>query len=240
LISNIYTWIFLAAVFSAAGLSNFSSSVKRKRNPERARRNRIVWFSINISIVFVFFGASVFYVNWQELVLSPTHLYFSIFVFGIFYTGFIFKYIIGLPLIFIFAVIILLFNIYLQNWQAVPSDGILAKYRILSNDISGFKAEISEFDTNAVFIKEISEDLILEFELLEIDKTLFFIESENYYRFADSLVKSDFPDNLIDYISLKTIFLSGKKINVNISNSTLLHQYNILYDWDNKKIVIDN
>ncbi|MDA3939014.1 MAG: hypothetical protein PF693_06875, partial [Spirochaetia bacterium] len=77
MITNLYTWIFPAAVFVAAGIFNLSSSVKRKRNPKRAHGHKIVWFSINISIAFCFIAGSVFFVNWSEIIWSTKYLYFS-------------------------------------------------------------------------------------------------------------------------------------------------------------------
>jgi len=238
LILNIYTWIFPAAVFAAAGLSNLSSCVKRKRNPMKARSNRIVWFSLNISTAFCFLGASVFFVEWSQLVLSATYLYYFLTVLIIFYLGFLFKYFIGLPLVFIISVSVLFFNLYLQDWGVVPEDDILGRYRILSNDQGTIKAELSILNTSFVFIEEENGPILLDFEFLEIDRTLFFI-SGNYYRMAQSLFISGLSDKLISFLVDSTFFLSEKKYSVVLLDRVLLSQYQIILDADGEKIFVE-
>jgi len=237
LILNLYTWIFPAAVFAAAGLSNLSSSVKRKRNKGKARRNRIVWFSLNMSIAFCFLGASVFFVEWSQLVWSVTYLYFFLIVLIIFYLGFLFKYFIGLPLVFIIAVTVLFFNLYLQDWGAVPEDGILGRYRILSNDQGAIKAELSILNTSFVFIEEESGPILLDFEFLEVDKALFFVAG-NYYKIAEPIFISGLSYKIISFLARNTFFLSEKKYSIVLLDRVLLSQYLIILDADAQKIFV--
>ena len=239
MILNLYTWIFPAAVFAAAGLGNLSSSVRRKRNPGKARRNRIVWFSLNMSIAFCFLGTSVFFVEWTQLVWSVTYLYFFLIVLIIFYLGFLFKYFIGLPLVFIVAVIVLFFNIYLQDWIAVPDDGILGKYRILSNDQGVIKAELSVLNTPLVFIEKESGPVLLDFEFLEIDRALFFVAG-NYYRMVESAFLPGLSYKIKNFLVQNTFLLSEKKYSVVLLDKVLLYQYRIILDTNGNKIFVEN
>lgn len=240
MISNLYTWIFPAALFAAAGLSNLSPSVKRKRNPARAGSNKVVWFSLNISIAFCFLMGSVFFVKWSEIDWSLSYLYYSLAVLGIFYLGFLFKYIIGLPLVFIFTLIVLFFNIYFQDWREVPSGGVIGKYRILSHDTSGVKAEVSGFSSSPVFAKGEGSVLTLNFKVLELDKMLFFIKSGSYYRMADIFFESGLSDLIIDFMAENSFLLSGNTYMIDIADKALLYQYSIVLDIDQKKIFIEN
>jgi len=238
LILNLYTWIFPAAVFAAAGLGNLSSSVKRKRNPGKARSNRIVWFSLNMSIAFCFLGASVFFVDWSLFEWSVTYLYYFLIVLIIFYLGFLLKYFIGLPLVFIIAVTVLFFNLYLQNWGAVPEDGILGRYRILSNDQGTIKAELSILDPSFVFIEEESGPVVLNFEFLEIDRALFFVTG-SYYRVEEFAYIPGLSNKLIDFLVQNTFFLSEKKYSAVLADTVLLSQYRIILDADGEKIFVE-
>ncbi len=240
MILNLYTWIFPAAIFTAAGLSNLSSSVKRKRNPERARRNRVVWFSLNISIALCFLTGSVFFVNWQEIVWSLTFLYFFIAVVSISYLGFVFKYTIGLSLVITFALIVLFFNIYLQEWIELPSGGEIGKYRLLSHDQGEVKAEVSVIGSSPVFMQGEGSVLLLNFEVLQFNKMLFFISSDSYYRMTNFLLKSELSDIVINFLVEKSLFLSKNTYAVDIEDNTLLYQYSIVLDIDKKKIFIVN
>ena len=240
MISNLYTWIFPAAVFLAAGLSNLSASVKKKRNKKRANSNRIVWFSINFSIAFCFLAASSFFVNWSEFVWLPSYLYFFLTIIIIFYLIFIYKFIFGLPVVFFFTFIVLFFNIYLQEWRILPDNGVVGWYRLMSYDENGIRAEISSFDSSSVFINKESSDLILEFELLELDRSLFFIDSNRYYRIADSLIEPGFSERIVDFLIKNTFFVSESIYNLEITQFSILHQYNIVLDIDRKKIFTDN
>jgi len=240
LITNFYTWIFPAAVFTAAGIFNLSSSVKRKRNPKRARGHRIVWFSINISIAFCFIAASAFFVNWSEFIWSTNYLYFSLIIFVLFYLSFILRYIIGLPLFFLLAVIILFFNIYLQEWRPLPASGVLGQYRILSNDMEEITAELSVFNSKSVFVKEDGSDLFLNFEVLKIDRSLFFIDSNNYYRLVEPSSNLGLADKIIIFLTERTFLLSQDSYSVKLFDEVLFYQYSIVLDLHQKKIIIEN
>jgi len=240
LISNLYTWIFPAAVFAAAGIFNLGSSVRRKRDPKRARSNKLIWFSINISIAFCFIAASAFFVNWSEFVWSVKYLYFSLIVFILFYLSFIFRYVIGLPLVFILALIVLFFNTYLQEWRPVNPDRVLGSYRILSNNGEGVAAELSVFNSVSPFIKEDSSDIVLIFEIMEIDRSLFFIDSMRYYRLKNSMTKLNWKEKIINYIVERTFLLSKEDYSVKLSDKVLFFQYSMVLDIYQKKIIIEN
>lgn len=240
MISNLYTWIFPAAVFLAAGIFNLSSSVKHKKNPERAVRNRIIWFSLNISIAFCFIAVSSFFVNWSEFVWSSGYLYFSLIVFILFYISFVLRFIIGLPLIILLTLTVLFFSIYFQEWRPVPDHGVLGQYRILSSDKDGVTAELSVFDSSTVFIEGEGTDLVLDFEIMEIDRILFFIASDNYYRISDPLSKAGWADTSVDFIAEKTCLLSREIYSVKIINKALFLLHSIVMDVDHKKIFIGN
>ncbi len=240
MILNLYTWIFPAAIFTAAGLSNLISNVKSKRNPVRARSNRIVWFSLNISIAFCFITGSVFFVNWADVVWSMAYLYFSLAVLIIFYLGFVFKYIIGLPLVFVFIFLILFFNIYLQGWKEIPEHGVISQYRILSSDQSGLKAEVSGIEDSPVFLIGEEGALSLSFDVLEFDEMLFFISSDIYYRITDPHSESDFSESIISFMVRNLSLISWDIYEIIIKNKALLYKFNIVLDRDQKKIFIDN
>jgi len=240
LISNLYTWIFPAAVFLAAGLSNLSASVKKKRNKKRAYNNRIVWFSINFSVAFCFLAASSFFVDWSEFVWLPSYLYFFLVVISIFYLIFIYKFIFGLPVLFFLTFIVLFFNIYLQEWRILPDNGVVGWYRLMSHDENEIRAEISSFDSSSVFINKESSDLVLKFELLELDKVLFFIDSNKYYRIADSLTESGVSERIVGFLIKNTFFVSESIYTLEITQFAILHKYNIILDTDRKKIFTDN
>ncbi len=240
MISNFYTWIFPAALFAAAGLSNLSSSVKGKRNPSRAHSNRVVWFSLNISIALCFLTGSVFFVNWSQIDWSVTYLYFSLAVLIIFYLGFIFKYIIGLFIIFIFAFIVLFFNIYLQNWKEIPPGGIISTFRILSSDQDGLKAEISGLGASPLFIEGEGSFITINYNVLELDKVIFFINSDIYYREMYSLSKTGFSESIVNLLARKSFLVSQNTYSINIEDNALLYEYSIILDRDRKKIYIEN
>lgn len=240
MISNLYTWIFPAAMFTAAGLRNLTSSVKRKRNPAKARRNRVVWFSLNISIAFCFLAGSVFFVDWDGIVWSVLYLYFSLAVLGIFYFGFVFRYIIGLPLVFAFTLVVLFFNIYLQGWTELPVGGDIGQYRLLSNEHSfnehsGVKAEVTITGAVPVFIQGEGSVLSLNFEVLQFNKILFFISSDIYYRMTNLIPEPGFSDLIINYLVEKSFLISGKTYSVSIEDKALLYQYRIILDKNKKK-----
>lgn len=240
MILNLYAWIFPAAFFTAAGLSNLTPCVKGKRNPVRARSNRVVWFSLNISIAFCFMTGSVFFVNWANVVWSMAYLYFSLTVLIIFYLGFIFKYIIGLPIVFIITFLTLFFNIYLQGWKEVPDQGVISRYRILSIDQSGLKAEISGIEASPVILVGEGASLNLGFDVLEFDKMLFFIKSDIYYRLTDLKLEPDISESIIKFMVRNSFLLSWDTYEIDIKNKALLYEYSIVLNRDQKKIYIDN
>ena len=240
MISNLYTWILPAAIFIAAGLSNLGSSVNRKRNPERARRNKVVWFSLNISIALCFISGSVFFVDWPEIIWSLTYLYFTLAALFVFYLVFVYKNIISIPLVFIFTLIVLFFNIYFQEWTELPDSGELGKYRILSFDQNEMKIELSGFGAPPVFLLGESSVLTLTFEVLQIHKILFFINSDSYYRMSHSALEFGFSDIVINFLVEKSFLLSGSIYSIDIEDNALLYQYSIVLDNDQKKISIEN
>ena len=243
MISNIYSWIFPSAVFAAAGLSNLSSSVKHKRNPDRARRNRIIWFSINISLALGFLMVSAFIIDWSEVIWSRNHLYFGLSVLCVFYLSFMFKFIIGIPLILFFTTIILFLNVYIQDWNPVPSGEVVARFRVLSNDQRGIRAEIQGKKLPVVFIEGEGSSIDLGFEYLIINRTLFFMSSDKYNKMiipSSEVGGLKISDKIISRVADNTFFLSRNIYNITIGEQALLHLYDIVIDSDQKNIYIEN
>jgi hypothetical protein len=239
LISNIYSWIFPAAIFTAAGLSNLSTRVKRKRNPSRAGHNKIVWFSINISIAIALLAASVFFVDWRAIDWSQTHLYFSLAIFVVFYISFVFKYITGIPIILV-LVIILFFRVYIQDWKEISPGDIIAEYRVLSNDHGRLKAEIYMSEQSVLFIEGADSDLSLTFEAMEMDKTMFFVPYQYYFRLMNSHSSKDISDKIINFLSDKTFLIDNIVYSVDILESDLLNKYSVVYQSEPGNIFIEN
>ncbi|MCK5200083.1 MAG: hypothetical protein KAR21_17115 [Spirochaetales bacterium] len=243
MIFNIYSWIFPAAVFAAAGLSNLSSSVKHKRNPVRAGRNRMIWFSINISLALGLLMVSAFVINWSEVIWSRAHLYFGLAVLSLFYLSFIMKFIIGVPLVLFLAVVTLFFNVYLQDWNPASPGDVLAEFRILSNNQDIIKAEVHERGQPVVFIEGKDLYLTLVFESLVINRYLFFISSEKYYRMMTPSLRAEepgFSDKIITWFAGNSFFLSRYIYNIDIGDQSILHLYSIVIDADQKNISIEN
>jgi hypothetical protein len=239
LISNIYSWIFPAAIFVAAGLSNLITRVKRKHNPSRAGHNKIVWFSINISIAIALLAASVFFVDWRAIDWSQTHLYFSLTIFVVFFISFVFKFITGIPIILV-LVIILFFRVYIQDWKEISPGDIIAEYRILSNDQGRLKAEVYMSEQSVLFIEGAESNLSLSFEALEMDKTMFFVPHKYYFRLMDSPSPIGISGEIINFLSGKTFLLDNKVYSVNILGSDLLHKYSVVYKGEPGNIFIEN
>ncbi len=243
MIFNIYSWIFPAAVFAAAGLSNLTSSVKYKRNPDRAVRNRIIWFSLNISFSIGLLAVSAFIFNWSEVDWSINHLYFALAVFTAFYLSFMMKFIIGVPLILFLSAAVLFFTIYLQDWNPASSGDILAGFRILSNSQNTIMAEVHERGQPVVFIEGEDLKLTLVFESLIISRYLFFIDSKRYYKMITSsseVNKSGFQDRIIIWLASNTSLVSRFVYKIDIGDQPLLHLYSIEIDADQKNISIGN
>ena len=227
-------------MFVAAGLNNLSSRVNRKRNPVRAGKNRIVWFSLNISIALCSITGSVFFVNWSEINWSINYIYFSLVFFGIFYFGFLFKYVIGVPLFFVFTCIVLFLNIYLQEWIEIPPGGELGNYRILSHDQNYVKAELTVFGGSPVFLQGESSQVTLGFEVLQFDEMMFFLNSDSYFRMTDPVSKTGFSDLIINTLAENLFLLTENIYTVDIEAKALLYQYTLILDKDQKKIIIEN
>lgn len=243
MIFNIYSWIFPAALFAAAGLSNLSSSVKHKRNPVRAGRNRMIWFSINISFALCFLMVSTFIIDWSEVIWSWNHLYFMLAVLSVFYLSFMLRFIIGVPLILFLTTVTLFLNVYLQDWNPASPGDVLAEFRILSNNQSIIKAEVHEREQPVVFIEGEDLNLTLVFESLVINRYLFFIDSDRYYRMITPSLKADgsgFSDKIISWFAGNSFLLSGYIYNINIGDQSILHLYSVVIDADQKNISIGN
>lgn len=240
MILNLYTWIFPAAVFIAAGLSNITAGIKKKRNKKRKHSSWIVWFSINFSIAFCFLTASVFFVDWSEVVWSSLYIYFSLIVIAVFYFIFIYKFILGIPVVLFLTIIVLFFNIYLQAWNILPENGVVGWYRLMSYDGNVIRAEISSFDSPSFFIYKESTDLNLKFELLELDRSLFFIDSNRYCRIAEPLIEKGVSERIFEYLIENTFFVSQSIYTLEITQFSILHKNNIIIDIDQKKIFTDN
>ena len=243
MISNIYSWIFPAAFFAAAGLSNLTSSVKHKRNPERARNNRIIWFSINISLALGLLIISAFIINWSEVIWSRYHLYFGLAVLCVFYLSFMLKFIVGVPLILFLTTVMLFFNVYFQDWNSFYNTEVVAEFRILSNDQRGIRTEIQRIELPLIFIEGEGSSVDLVFECLIISRALFFMTSDKYYRMITPPLEAaapEIPDRIISWFVENSFFLSRNIYNITIGEQTLLHLYNIRIDSDQKNIYIDN
>ncbi len=243
MISNIYSWIFPAAVFAAAGLSNLTSSVKHKRNPGRARKNRIIWFSINISLVLGLLTVSALIIDWSEVIWSWSHLYFGLAVLCVFYLSFMLKFIVGVPLILFLTTVILFFNVYFLDWNSFYDVEVVAEFRILSNDQRGIRTEIQRIDLPLVFIEGEGSSVDLVFEFLIINRALFFMTSDKYYRMitpSSELTAPEISDKIISWLVERSFFLSRNIYNIIIGEQELLHLYNIIIDSDQKNIYIEN
>ena len=243
MIFNIYSWIFPAAVFAAAGLSNLTSSVRHKRNPDRAVRNRIIWFYLNISFSIGLLAVSAFIVDWSEVNWSMNHLYFTLAVFSVFYLSFMMKFIIGVLVILLLAAAVLFFNVYLQDWNSASSGDVLAGFRILSNNKNIIIAEVHERGQPVVFIEGQDLKLTLFFESLIISRYLFFIDSARYYKMittSSEADKSGFQDKIVAWLASNTFLVSQSVFKIDIGDRPLLYYYNVEIDADQKNISIGN
>ena len=243
MIFNIYSWIFPAALFAAAGLSNLTSSIKHKRNPERADRNKITWFSINISIALGFLMVSAFIIDWSEVIWSRNHLYFVLVVLSVFYLSFMLRFIIGVPLILFLTTVTLFLNVYLQDWSPADRGDVLAEFRILSKNQSVIMAEIYENEQAVVFVEGEYLNLTLDFESLIINRYLFFTGSDRYYRMITPQIEAAEPgvsEKVITWLVENSFFLSREKYSIDIGNQALLHLYSVIIDADQKNISIGN
>lgn len=243
MIFNIYSWIFPAAVFTAAGLSNLTFRIRHKRNPVGAGRNRIIWFSINISLALGILMMSTFIIDWSAVVWSRDQLYFGLSVMGVFYLSFMMKFIIGVPLVLLLTVSTLFLNVYLQDWNPASAGDLLAEFRILSNNQSVIMAEVSAKKRPLVFLEGKKSKLTLIFESLIINRYLFFIDSPRYFRMVSDLSSPEIPgltDKIIDWLVLNSFFISKAIYSVDIGDQSLLHLYHIVIDEDYKNISIGN
>lgn len=122
----------------------------------------------------------------------------------------------------------------------VTASGVLGQYRILSNDKNAIIVELSLFDTMPVFVKEEEADISLNFEIMEVDRFLFFVNSNSYYRVTKPLFEMGLADKIINYTADKTFFLSVDNYSVKLSSEAIFLQYDIVFDMDQKKIIIEN
>ncbi|MCK5198768.1 MAG: hypothetical protein KAR21_10475 [Spirochaetales bacterium] len=243
MIFNIYSWIFPAALFTAAGLSNLTSGSKHKRNPARADRNKIIWFSINISIALGFLMVSAFIIDWSGVIWSRGHLYFGLAVFSVFYLSFMMRFIIGIPLILFLTAATLFLNVYLQSWNPASGGEVLAEFRILSKNQSVVIAEIYENEQAVVFVEGENLNLVLDFESIIISRYLFFTGSDSYYRMITPQIKEAEPgvsEKIITWLADNSFFLSRAGYSIDIGNQALLHLYSVVIDPDQKNISIGN
>lgn len=243
MIFNIYSWIFPAAVFAAAGMSNLTSSIRHKRNPDRADRNRIIWFSINISIALVFLMVSTIIIDWSEVIWSRDHLYFVLTVLCVFYLSFMMKFIIGIPLILFLSLTTLFLNVYLQDWNPASGGDVLAEFRILSKNQNVIMAEIYENEQAVVFVEGEHLNLTLDFESIIINRYLFFTGSDRYFRMISPLLdvaEPDVSEKIITWLVENSFFLSKNRFSIDIGNMALLHLYSVIIDADQKNISIGN
>ena len=239
MISNLYFWIFPAAVFSAAGFSSLSYIFLRKKSQNISGSNRIVWIFLNLSIAFIFFIGSVFFVNWENLIWSWSYIYFFLIFLVLFYFGFIFKLIVGFPLFFSLSVIVMFLTIYLYSWNIVPPNGEIAHYRLLSTVDSKIKAELYGIKKEPLFMENTGDSIHLELVTIKTTSILFFIKPDLYYKWSVNSVDFGFFDKIIDYLAEKTFFLSKRTYSINIGKEPILYLYSIVFSPDNK-IIIEN
>jgi len=240
LILNLYFWIFPAAVFTAAAMSNLSFLLKMKIKHESSGSNRIVWFFLNLSVAFIVFIVSVFFVNWENLVWSWSYVCFFLIFLVVFYFGFIFKLKIGFPLFFFLSAIVLFFTIYFHDWNIVPPGGEIAHYRLLSKADNEIKAELYGIKNEPLFMENPGDSIYLELVTVKTNSVLFFIKPDLYYKWSEFPFDSGFFDNVINYFSEKTFFLSKSTHSINIGKERILYLYNIVLSPENKIIIMEN
>ena len=239
MISNLYFWIFPAAVFTAAAFSNFSFMILRKKSEKNFGSISVVWIFLNLSIAFIFFIGSVFFVNWKDLTWDWSYISFFLVFLIAFYFGFIFKLIVGIPLLFSLTVIIMFFTMYFSDWNPVPTNGEVAQYRILSTSDRLIKAELYGIKKEPLFVEGSGNSINLKFSTLKTNSVLFFIKPDLYYKWFQASYKTDFFENIVNFLTEKTFFLSKENYSVVINKNTILYLYRIIFSPDNKKIIIE-
>ncbi len=240
MISNLYFWIFLAAVSTAAAFSSLRIPGKRKNTQKGSGSNRSVFFFIYLTISFCFFIGSVFFVDWLKVTWDWYYVWFFVAFVLVFYFSFVFKLVVGVPVFLSILVMYLFISIYLYSWNVVPSDGKVAQYRILSTTENRIRVELYGVKIDPLFIEKSGKSMSLELNTLKINSLLFFVNPGLYYEWSETHINNAFFEKIINYLADKTILLGKKIYLVNIGNKTILYLYSIILTPDNKIIIMEN
>ncbi len=241
MIANIYSWIFPAVFFAAAGMYEFTlalfSWVKHRKDSSR----RVVWFYILISASIGILTVSAFFVDWSQVEWNLYHLYFGVFFLVIFYFGFLFKFILGFPLVVLLAAVVLLFNLYFQEWNPIGRDNPVATFRVLSRNNDGVKLELKSPGLPLRFSEADSSSLDLSFEIIKVNKMLFLSKESFYSRIiplSENSSENSLLDSLLSWTESASFLLSRRIYTVTIGKESLLYKYAVIIEPEENIYVV--
>ncbi len=237
MITNIYSWIFPAAFFAAAGMYEITLALFSRIKQREGWSKRLIWFYIFISVSLGILTVSAFFTNWAMVGWSIHHLYFSIFFLLVFYFGLLFKSVIGLPLIILLFGIVIFFNLYFKDWNPIGRENPVLVFRVLSRDGSGVKMELQGPGSALQFSEADKQNVNLSFEVIQVDKIFFFSKESFYSRripVGEAPSDNNFLYRIVDWIESDTFLLSRSVLDISIGDQPLLYKYAVIIDSPEK------
>lgn len=185
-IASPYPWIFLASIFTGYSISRLTRSVKKARNPEKAKNRKWVLIYLSLSIAFIL-GICAVFIPGPEKILDAGLFTFFLVASVIFFLAFRFKKILGIPFLFIFALFIIAVILFIQALVAFTGETEIAKVKVIYIKEEHIKYELIPSQGESMLIEMAGVNFAPEVRLIIFDDFLVFFGAKSWYRFQAML-----------------------------------------------------
>jgi len=177
-----YPWIFMVSILTGYSLSKLTTSVKKARNPEKAKNRKWVIIYISLSIAIVLALCAIF-VPGPEKILDAGLLTFFIIMSPLFFLAFRFKKAVGIAFVSVFVLLIIAILLFIQALVAFTGETEIAQVKVISIRDERIKYELIPSQREPVLVEIDGINFAPEVRLIIFDDFLVFFGAKTWYRF---------------------------------------------------------
>jgi hypothetical protein len=187
-------WIALAAVFVGLATSRATVRTRQRRNPERARTVKWVFFCISLSLGIVLAVVAVF-VSGPEAIADPRLGVMAGIVALLSFCATRFKKALGIPIVALVIACGVLVGLFLQSVRAFTGETTIAAVRVISAGGGTMRLELIPRDSEPVLLTMEGDYFAPIVKVVIFNDFLVFLGAKTWYRFEGmtsfKLVKDD-------------------------------------------------